>query len=1014
MKPERAEEVARLFDAALECEPAKRAAFLAEACAGDDLLRVEIESLLEHAEPTASFMQDSAVGMIVQEIAEDSASSQAQKITHNPIEDDITNKPRKRPPWWMYAIGAAFFICATVRYYAFIIAPENAGIIVQNIADENGLAIGAVVQSVVPGSAAARAGLRPGDIIPSASSDGFIPSEPRLAPLYWETGRTYRIEIQRKEEIRTIALTLKRNPLSSWWTGPMRANLVLAMISLLYLILAATVGFKRPDNNAARWGALWLANLTITAIYAIYTPVGWCSTLMSFPRLIGWLAMFVLYSTGFNQWIGITFLAVFPRRLFHWRWIWVLIWLPALVVIPVTLVVYPNPMHTFSRWWPDWYDGLWRLFVIAATAALPLVAILNYWRLRNPAERRRLRIVLAGLTISAIVAISFLARLILLPWEPVRRAVAGTPAAVWFVFACLYAAFPISMAYAILRHRLFDIRVMIRLAVKYAAARGALISLVPIISAVFAGDLLLHGNQPLMQILRERGWIYVLLAIGGFYLHIQRRAWLDALDRRFFREHYNAQAVLRSVVDEVRAARDFQKVAPYVITQIQTALHPEFAALMLRRPGDDRYSSLTAPDKSLPAVPVHSKLMALVRVVGKPVEVPPSQTGWPWNQLPEQEIEYLRKSRIEWLFPIRLDEDRTEALLVLGPKRSEEPYAREDQELLQALTGNLALLLEEAPTAPTREGFEECPECGACYDSGSGRCAKEGARLTPATFPRLLDQRYRLEQRLGGGGMGTVYKAFDTELERLVAIKMMRPDLTASADAAARFKREAKAAASFSHPNVVTVYDFGAEGNRRAYLVMELLHGSTLRQELKCCGRLPSLRVSGILGGVCTAVDAAHQKKLLHRDLKPENIFLLSSRGIEIAKILDFGVAKSIALPTAIETADQTDAGMLVGTLMYMSPEQLRGGKAAESWDLWALAVVAYEMLAGNHPFAGSTTQEVRSSILARNLTPLRTYLPKAPPSWQHFFDKALADRVESRPNSALQLYAGFENCIRS
>ena len=160
---------------------------------------------------------------------------------------------------------------------------------------------------------------------------------------------------------------------------------------------------------------------------SFYTPVGWFNTIMSFPRAIGWLAMFMLYSTGLNQWIGITFLAIFPRRLFQLRWIWVIIWLPALVVIPVTTVVYPNPMHSFSRWWPDWYDGLWRLIVIAATAALPLVAILNYLNLRNPAERRRLRMVVVGLAVSAIVAIAFLARLILIPLEPVRRLVAGAP-----------------------------------------------------------------------------------------------------------------------------------------------------------------------------------------------------------------------------------------------------------------------------------------------------------------------------------------------------------------------------------------------------------------------------------------------------------------------------------------------------------------------------------------------------------------------------------------------------------
>jgi eukaryotic-like serine/threonine-protein kinase len=118
-----------------------------------------------------------------------------------------------------------------------------------------------------------------------------------------------------------------------------------------------------------------------------------------------------------------------------------------------------------------------------------------------------------------------------------------------------------------------------------------------------------------------------------------------------------------------------------------------------------------------------------------------------------------------------------------------------------------------------------------CYDTGSGTCRKEGAKLISLAFPRVLDHRCRFEQRLGEGGMGIVYQAFDTELERQVAVKLIRPDLTASAEAAARFKQEAKAAASFTHPNVVTVYDFGVANGQRAYLVMELLRGVTLRQE---------------------------------------------------------------------------------------------------------------------------------------------------------------------------------------
>jgi len=349
----------------------------------------------------------------------------------------------------------------------------------------------------------------------------------------------------------------------------------------------------------------------------------------------------------------------------------------------------------------------------------------------------------------------------------------------------------------------------------------------------------------------------------------------------------------------------------------------------------------------------------------------------------------------------------------VGPKRSEEPYSREDQELLQGITSSLALLLEQSPPlAPLADGFEECPKCGTCYDTGAGSCKKEGAKLVYLSFPRFLDHRYRFEQRLGEGGMGMVYQAFDTELERQVAVKLIRSDMTASADAAARFKQEAKAAASFTHPNVVTVYDFGLAEDQRAYLVMELLRGVTLRQELQSSGRLPSARALEVLRGVCTAADAAHHQSLIHRDLKPENIFLVKAGNSETAKILDFGVVKPIAPTDTTLSIGQTGPGMLVGTLKYMSPEQLRGKKPTESWDVWALAVVAYEMLAGVHPFGGNTVLELHHAILSGRAMPLHAHLPEAPQSWQRFFDKALSSNSELRPNSAIRLFSDFKQHI--
>jgi hypothetical protein len=198
-----------------------------------------------------------------------------------------------------------------------------------------------------------------------------------------------------------------------------------------------------------------------------------------------------------------------------------------------------------------------------------------------------------------------------------------------------------------------------------------------------------------------------------------------------------------------------------------------------------------------------SKLLSLVRLLGKPLEVPQTGTSWLQQQLPHEETEYLRRGRIDLLVPVTTGPERTEVLLVLGAKRSEEPYSREDQDLLVAIAASLAILLERPAAAaalPRNDVFEECPQCGACYDSGSSQCAEEGARLLPVILPRLLEGRYLLERRLGRGGMGTVYAASDALLERRVAVKVIREDLVGSAEAAERFRREARAAASFAHP----------------------------------------------------------------------------------------------------------------------------------------------------------------------------------------------------------------------
>ena len=190
-------------------------------------------------------------------------------------------------------------------------------------------------------------------------------------------------------------------------------------------------------------------------------------------------------------------------------------------------------------------------------------------------------------------------------------------------------------------------------------------------------------------------------------------------------------------------------------------------------------------------------------------------------------------------------------------------------------------------------------------------------------------------------------EALDETLGRQVAVKLMRDEQLKGTGGLERFQREARAAASLTHPHIVTVHDFGVD-NGEPYLVMERLSGRSLRAELHREKRLDLARALRVLEAMTSAIEAAHARGIVHRDLKPENVFLTQIGGGESAKVLDFGIAKVSAGGDLAAT--NTSTGVVIGTLPDMSPEQIGGGKPSPTLDIWSLAVIAYEMLSGVHP----------------------------------------------------------------
>ncbi|HEV2885168.1 MAG TPA: serine/threonine-protein kinase, partial [Pyrinomonadaceae bacterium] len=220
-----------------------------------------------------------------------------------------------------------------------------------------------------------------------------------------------------------------------------------------------------------------------------------------------------------------------------------------------------------------------------------------------------------------------------------------------------------------------------------------------------------------------------------------------------------------------------------------------------------------------------------------------------------------------------------------------------------------------------------------------------------------LDDKYRLDERLGIGGMGTVYRARHVLIDRPVAVKVLNQRFVEDEAARVRFRREAKAAGRLQHQNAVTVTDFGQTPDGYVYLVMELLEGRTLRDVLAKEAPLDTARSVALMLQVAAAVAAAHEAGIIHRDLKPANIFIVQRMEVPaVVKVLDFGIAKLAA--DALDDDDPktlTQVGAMIGTPRYMSPEQCDGIDLTPASDVYSLGVILYEMLTGTAPFSGST-----------------------------------------------------------
>jgi len=659
----------------------------------------------------------------------------------------------------------------------------------------------------------------------------------------------------------------------------------------------------------------------------------------------------------------------------------VLLWLP--LNIPAfahILGVTPGPVlaliGAFRR---DGRPGglLIPIYETLATVLMGVVLARNYGRLSDPDSRRRLR--WAGLGFGATLGIFLVFALLKIALYLTGSITIGSLMALSNDLATIVIGLScVALAYAVAKHRVLGIHVVIRRGVQYLLAKNALQLIIVLPALIFLFEVLRYPDQRVRDLLLHKPWpFYALLTITGAVSLRYRRQMRHWLDRKFFLPQLEQERVLLALVERLKTAESEAEVCLSAAREIDAALHVTALHILVRGQNDGKLR------------------VAYSRTIDTAVRLRDwlAESGseflrngdmfslYACEDTAPEDLPQARVSEEQMVVPL-IGTDRSDVgALVLGPKRSEQPYTSRDRDLLKAVAGQIAIIYE---VLRLRESVErekrvrvqvlghldgqfvqllnECPDCGRCYTTAQRTCPADGANLT-LTLPveRTIDGKYRLDRRIGRGGMGVVYEAGDLRLGRSVAIKMMVGDLFGNSQAMARFEREARAAASLSHPNVVRVYDFGRLAAGGAYLAMELVIGTSWRGRLRGGRKIVLAQFSYWMKQLCSAMEAAHAKGIIHRDLKPENLMIADEDPMGRVIVLDFGLAK---LRSEYADRDLTLSGPVMGTRGYMSPEQRAGRKVDARADVFALAVICAETLTGRRPpQAGASSQWLHAGL---------------------------------------------------
>ena len=665
--------------------------------------------------------------------------------------------------------------------------------------------------------------------------------------------------------------------------------------------------------------------------------------------------------------------------------------------------------------------------VLLTLSALALAVLVAKAPLARTAEARRVRLFCAALVVGW-TPVSL--QILLESTIPAYYAFMERPdvrLAYSFVIYPTLLAIPVGTTYSVLVDHVLGVRLVVRKALRYAFARYSVLLLIALPLLWLAWYIYAHRHLTIAEILRSHGPLILPATAGAVLLQRARHRLLRGIDRRFFRDQYRAHEALKALAREAQKADGVAVLTRLVREGVERALHVESTAVLIR----DETGSLVAADRATRPLSASSVLAEFLGGSADPLQIDLHVPRSPFLRLPEADRQWLADGGFRLLVPIVGSDGILLGLIALGEKKSEVPFQSEERSLLSAVAASSAWALEKRLLGSTDDRSSlaagasrpdddpesdralECAACGRVHALPATRCESCRGELRTAAVPLMLAGKFRLDRRIGSGGMGVVYRATDVMLGRQVAVKTLPQT---SPEASTRLRREARVAASVSHPHLAMIY--GTETWRGTpMLVFEFLDGGTLADRIRHAPLAPDDVVAlGI--ALCGALEAAHAAGILHGDIKPTNIgFQGGAEGTP--KLLDFGIARflhearqvtsSPLDPTADGTT--TTAGP-VGTLAYLSPEALHGESPDTSFDLWSLALVLVEALLGHNPFRGQATLDTVLSIDRADIAGALAAGPPCPGALRAFFLVALARSASRRPASASEFRRALEGCL--